>query len=142
MKTLALAHGDLVLASSGHRTLDGAAKVLQDLRGALLEPLGTDRFHPAFGSTLGSHVGEPISEFTAHDLRAEVQRVTDQYAAVQRDRLERDALSGARSRYRTDDVLASLQSVNTKQVGDRIYVQAVLTTAASNTVTLNTSVGI
>jgi hypothetical protein len=141
VKTLALQHGDLVLASSGHRTLDGASKVLQDLRGALLEPMGTDRFHPAFGSVLGSHVGEPISEFTGHDLRAEVQRVVDAYAGVQRDRLERDALSGRRSRYKTDDVLANLQTVSTRQMGDRIYLQVVLRTAADTSVTLNTSVG-
>lgn len=141
MKTLALTHGDLVVGSTGYATLDGAAKVLQDVRCALLEPLGTDRFHPGFGSSLDQFVGQQQDSLTATTIQTEIRRVVDQYAAVQRDRLERDALSGTASRYATDDVLAAVTSINVKPVQDRIYVQVNLTTAAGTPVTLVTSVG-
>ena len=53
----------------------------------------------------------------------------------------RDALSGAKSRYRTSDVLASVDTINVKPVEDRIYVQVNLRTADGSTLSLNTSVG-
>ena len=130
MKTLALDHGDLVVGSTGYAMIDGVPKVLQDVRCALLEPLGNDRFHPGFGSSLDSFVGSMQDEMVISEVQGEVRRVLDQYAAVQRDRLERDALSGARSRYKTADVLAA-----------RVYVQVALRTADGSTVVLNTSVG-
>lgn len=141
MKTLALQHGDLVVGSTGYATIDGVPKVVQDVRCALLEPLGNDRFHPGFGSLLDSFVGLAQDGMTTSEVQSEIRRVLDQYAAVQRDRLERDALSGARSRYKTADVLAEVLSINVKPVEDRIYVQVNLRTADGATVALNTSLG-
>ena len=51
--SLKLHSGDLDLSGpDGYGTVSGPAKLIQDLRNWLLEPRGTDSFHPSYGSIL------------------------------------------------------------------------------------------
>ena len=43
MHTLKLTRGDLTVYAGGYEMVSGPAKIVQDLRCALLEPLGNDR---------------------------------------------------------------------------------------------------
>ena len=127
MKTLQLRDGDLVVGATGHQTVTGAAMVAQDLRGALGEPLGNDRFHPGYGSTLGDSIGVILDEGAQFTVEQEVVRVVGNYAAVQQDRIQRDALSANRSRFTTDGVLADVGDVRVTSVDDAVKVSIGIT---------------
>jgi phage baseplate assembly protein W len=111
VRTLQISGGDLVVVGGGYATVEGSARLAQDLRMGLGEPLGNDRFHPGWGSRLEDYVGLPLSDATRFEIEQEVGRVVGNYAAVQRDRIERDTAQGVRSRYRTADVLAEVSDV-------------------------------
>jgi phage baseplate assembly protein W len=129
VKTLQISHGDLVVSGGSYAMLTGPARIAQDLRLALGEPLANDRFHPGYGSQLESYVGLPGSPHQLFEIEQEVGRVVGLYSAVQRDRISRDTAAGVRSRYRTADVLASLTAVDVVQTGDAVSVRLSLRTA-------------
>lgn len=142
MYTLQLRNGDFVLGSGGFQTITGASKVVQDLRCALVEPVGNDRFHPGYGSLLQDFIGEPLDEILAFSVQQEVARVVQNYSAVQRDQIEADVLSGLASRYNSADVIANLSDIKSTLVGDRLYVQVALTTLDAQSLVLTTNVGV
>lgn len=137
MKTLRLTNGDLTLNGRAYAEVSGTAKVRQDLRGALAEPLGTDRFHPGWGSTLGDHVAAVVDPFTEFEVKAEVSRVISNYAAVQRDKVESDIYSDGATRFSTSEILSSVRGVDTTLVGDRLTVDIHLQTASGEIVALS-----
>ena len=136
MKTLQLRNGDLVVTGRTYDEVSGGAKVTQDLRGALAEPLGNDRFHPGWGSTLDDHVARTQDENTRFEIRAEVNRVISNYASVQRDRVEADIHSGRSSRYSASEILQSVISVDVALAEDRASVKIRLQTASGETIAL------
>lgn len=137
MKTLRLSNGDLTLNGRALAEVSGTAKVRQDLRGALAEPLGNDRFHPGWGSRLDDFVAQIADQQTEFDVRGEVSRVISNYASVQRDKVEADIHSGGETRFSTDEILAAVQGVAVTTVGDRINVDIRLQTASGEVVVLN-----
>jgi phage baseplate assembly protein W len=137
MKTLRLSEGDLTLRGRAFAETSGTGKVQQDLRGALAEPIGNDRFHPGWGSTLERFVAAFATEDTDFEVRAEVNRVISNYAAVQRDKIEADIYSDGDTRFSTNEVLSAISGVTTTVRGDRISVDIQLRTASGETVALN-----
>jgi phage baseplate assembly protein W len=140
VRTLLLREGDLVLGPTGHETVSGSRMIEQDLSCALREPLGTDRFHPGYGSHLEGMIGLN-TQFASFAVQQEVQRVVQNYVAVQRDKIERDALRGVRSRYRAGDVVADVVGVEITPVQDHVKVRVHLRTAADGNAVLTTTVG-
>lgn len=134
MKALAVVGRDLVLDGGSYRFVDGASKVVQDLRLALGEPLGTDRFHPGWGSQLDQYVGLPLVESTRFAVEQEVARVAANYAAVQRDRIRRDTLAGDKSRFKTADVLTQVDQIRVTSDADAVRVAVTVRTADGQTV--------
>lgn len=112
MKTLRLRHGDLVPGQQGVQTVSGVSMLVQDLRGALGEPHGIDRFHPGWGSVIDDFVGRVADESTAFEIRQEVSRVVGNYMAVQSEKVQRDTMSAGANRYRTSDVLARVKAID------------------------------
>lgn len=111
MHTLALAGGDLVATSGGHAVIDGAAMIRQNLAGALAEPVGTDRFHPTWGSTLSAQIGTPLTQAETATLRTEAVRVVQAMIAAQGAAISADASAGRRSRFSAADIIAQLLGV-------------------------------
>lgn len=140
MKTLRLREGDLVLSHADYDTVTGTGKVAQDLRGALLEPIGNDRFHPGWGSDLGEHIATIANEETRLSIESEVNRVISNYAAVQRDKIEADITSDSDSRFTTDEVLSRITGVSATVGLDTVSVQVGLNTVSGETVVLNEAV--
>ena len=136
MKTLMLRDGDLVPGHRDYVLVEGTGKVAQDLRGALLEPLGTDRFHPGWGSSLGDHIATIASEQSEMEVLAEVNRVISNYAAVQRDKIEADMTGDAPTRFTTDEVLARIRGVNSKTTDETVQVDIQLQTVSGEVVVL------
>lgn len=140
MKTLALASGDLVVGSEGHRTISGSAKIRQDLALALGEPYGNDRFHPQWGSVLSEYVGRPIDSDTEMLVRSETARVVQVYIDIQRVEIVEDVLAGRRSRFTTADVVARLDDIETEIRFDTIRVMLSLVTQSHESLTISRTV--
>lgn len=136
MRTLAIESGDLVLAGGSYRMYQGGALVAQDLRMALGEPLGNDRFHPGWGSRLHDFIGTPLDEAARFDVEQECGRVISNYVAVQRDKIMRDTLAAFRSRYRTDEVVGQIQGVQVTANLDTVSVRVLVRTVDSQQVVI------
>lgn len=141
MKTLLVRDGDLVVGQAGHEAIQGAAKVHQDLRHALAEPLGSDSFHPEWGSQVERFVGGILDPSATLDVRAEVARVIQNYVAGQREQMQRDRLYDRRSRFATDGVVSDIEDIRVSSRGDRVDVRVVLRTLANQPILLETTVG-
>jgi phage baseplate assembly protein W len=142
VKTLRLRDGDLVLGTSGYQMITGAPRVLQDLRCALGEPVGNDRFHPGYGSQLESYIGIPLDDDAIFLVVQEVSRVVRNYAEVQRDQITTDVLSGLTSRYTAGDVVAELTDIKVTASQDALMVTVAMRTLNAQDVVLSTSVGL
>lgn len=140
MKTLALRGGDLVVGPTGHATITGTQKIRQDLSLALGEQYGHDRFHPTWGSTLPNYVGRPITADSDLIVRSEIARVVQVYIDGQQAQIATDALSGTRSKYTTADVVAQLNSIETKVDIDTIRVKISLSTQSQENISLTRTV--
>ena len=130
MQTFRLTDGDIVLASGSYATVTGQEKLRQDLLYALAEPLGIDRFHPRWGSVLPNFIGEGIDQAMQARIVSEARRIITNYAAVQRDRLGRDAIEGKRARYGAGEVVSRLVSVDVRQEMTKLHLRIVIQTAS------------
>lgn len=140
MKTLQLRGGDLVVGAGGHQTVRGTAMVAQDLRCALGEPLGNDRFHPGYGSTLADNIGRMLDTDVQFEVQQEVMRVVGNYAAIQQDKITRDALAAKKARFTTDDVVADVDGITVKADIDSVRVSIALTMLDGTAVPISTGV--
>lgn len=137
MKTLLLRDGDLVPSHRDFIMVTGAGKVAQDLRCALREPLGNDRFHTGWGSTLEQFISSIASEDTRSEVEAEINRVISNYAAVQRDRIEADIFGDDDSRFTTEEIISRIRNVEVVVGGDTIRATVTLQTVAGEVLVLN-----
>lgn len=140
MDTFAIRNGDFALGDGGFVTISGPSKLVQDLGCALREPIGTDRFHRLFGSTMESLVGGIIGPATAASIQSETERVIANYITVQQALLSRDALAGRMPRFDTGEVIKSVDSITVQQSFDSMIVTVVLTTLSQEAVALTYSV--
>lgn len=141
MRTLALINGDLSINPDGSYLLyNGAARIRQDLQLALSEEYGTDRFHPTFGSIVRSYLGNPISAQTEQLVRAEVNRIIQNYIVLQQNEVIQDTVVDVAGRFDTSDVVRNVEKVEAKTLLDAIYIHATLITLARKTVTISKQV--
>ena len=132
--------GDLVPGPGGFETITGPAMVAQDLRGALLEPLGNDRFHPGYGSTIDTFIGQPQTEEVLFEVEQEVVRVTDNYAAVQDDFLRRSAWDNRPARS-SDEIFARVGEIIFDPTPTRLGVNITIQTIDGSTVAVDAQTG-
>jgi len=141
VKSLAISNGDLVIGASGHATVSGSAKVKTDLRLALLESYGIDRFHPGWGSVLKDFVGETAVRSIANEVQTEITRVVNAYAEVRWD-LWRKVRSGRlQASFSTGEVIEDVPSVQVVQSYDTFLIRVSLRTLSGEQLTLVQSVG-
>jgi phage baseplate assembly protein W len=137
MKTLALSHGDLVISGDGgYQLVSGAPRIRQDLTLALSEEYGTDRFHPGYGSIVTNYLGRVITPDLQQLVRAEVNRVLQNYLITQQNEVLRGTYVDIKGRYDTRDVVRSVDDITVRTFLDAIYVTATLTTLARETITI------
>ncbi len=140
MKTMRLRDGDLLVSRQDYMTVTGTGKIAQDLRGHLGEPIGNDRFHTAFGSTLHQFIGTLANEDTRSQIENEVNRVISNYAAVLRDKVEADITSENAPRFSTDEILSRIQDVKVDLRADSVQVEIRLQAASGEVVILTSAV--
>lgn len=136
MKTLLLRDGDLVPSHRDFLMVRGAGKVAQDLRCALLEPLGNDRFHTGWGSSLQTFIASITNETVRMEVEAEVNRVISNYAAIQRDKIEADISGDEETRFTTSEVLSRVQSVTVDVAQETVAINISLRTVAGEVVVI------
>lgn len=145
METLLLdADGDIVIGPSGYATVDGPAKIKQDLTYAMSEPYGSDPFHPLWGSLLAQMTGTILDPEAASLIQSEVQRVLQNYIAVQTSLLQNDLVSYDQSRFSTSDIVSQVQNIAVAVDPNdptQAMVTVTLTTVAGDTVTITASGG-
>lgn len=137
--SLQLENGDLAYGTNGFNTVSGSAKLLQDLRCALLEPMGNDPLHPTYGSIIDGGtdaqgnavpgvIGATNNPASATFVNAEVQRLCRGYQAQQIARNATDVATYGKSTLTADEALLSLAGVSAQAVEDQLLVTATLQT--------------
>lgn len=143
MQTLALVNGDLAISGAGgYATLSGVDRIRQDLTLALWEEYGTDRFHPRYGSIVKQYLGSPITPELQQLVKAEVNRVIQNYIALQQAEVIRGTQFDVTGVFDTSDVVRSLDGIDVHTALDAIYVRATLTTLARERVTISRQVSL
>lgn len=146
-------NGDLNFAGpGGFATVTGQQKLIQDLKNWLLEPRGTDAFHPDYGSILdggtandGSviegSIGSVVTPEALLVIESEVRRVLNGYQQQQISRLQREApLYGGLNTFSAGEVLSSVDDVQVIQIGDTVLVTVIVTVGDGNSISFTQAV--
>lgn len=137
-------NGDLALEGANLSIVSGTAKLVQDLRCAILEARGHDPFHPEFGSIIDggvdtngiyspSMIGEMDWAFVALRVKSEINRICEAQQRVQIDRDRNDRSRYGSSTLDRSEVLKSVTSINISQTQDKMMVSVKILTAANTT---------
>jgi phage baseplate assembly protein W len=140
VKTLALMNGDLMPAQGGYLLFTGVDRIRQDLTLALTEEYGTDRFHPRWGSVVRQFIGNVITPQLEMLVRAEVNRIVQNYIVIQQAEVLRDSQVDVKGRFSTSDVVRSLLGIQARAYMDRIDIQLALETMSRTSVTIKRQV--
>lgn len=139
MKQFAIQNGDLVLGPGGYATVQGGSKARQDLSHAIIEPVGTDRFHPRWGSNLKAMIGQVTSPEMSSFIEAECIRVVRNYIVSRVSMMQEDVQSGLRPQVGAAEVIQSVSSVKVRQAADKYFVKIELRTLSGDSVLIATS---
>lgn len=143
MDTLGLIQGDLAIDGSGdYLTFSGVDRIRQDMTLSLSDEYGSDRFHPDWGSIIKEYLGQPITPELQQAVRAEVNRVVQNYITLQQREVLRDTEVDIVGRFDTSDVVRNVQEIRVHTTLDAIYVNVTLVTLSRETVTISRQVGI
>lgn len=147
-----LSQGDLDLSGpGGFATVTGTDKLIQDLKNWILEPRGTDPFHPDYGSTLDggtlpdgtttpSAIGTLVTAEALMSIESETRRILSSYQQQQIARMTNDAtLYGGKNTMAVGEVLSGVSDVNIDQIADVVIVNPVLQTSDGNAVSFTTT---
>lgn len=141
--SLRIHNGDLVLDGISYGQVTGVNKLVQDLRCAILERMGTDDLHPAFGSLIDggrmpdgavveSMIGTTRWNQMALLVESEIRRIASELQTRQAQRAENDKFTYGRATQTTGEILSRISFVNLVQNQDTLQVNAGIVTASGN----------
>jgi hypothetical protein len=149
--SLQLRGGDLVIGGSTFGTVTGSEKLIQDLRCAILERMGTDEDHPWFGSLIdgGRLNGVDQPSIIATDnwnmavlaVESEIRRIVDQYQKAQIIRTERDRTTYGKPTLHPGEILMGVGSIEFYQAQDNLLCRVTLITGTDVEITVNVPLG-
>lgn len=149
--SLQLRGGDLVIGGTTFGTTTGSEKLVQDLRCAILERMGTDEDHPWFGSLIdgGRLNGVDQPSIIATDnwdmavlaVEGEIRRIVDQYQKAQILRTERDRMTYGKPTLSPGEILMGIGSIEFFQAQDNLLCRVILITGADGKITVNVPLG-
>lgn len=135
--SLRISNGDFAVKGAQLSTVSGTQKLVQDLRCAILEKMGTDNLHPGFGSLIdggvrpdGSQVPSIIgvSNFALATaaIEADIRRIANAYQKAQAERIKTERLVYNKVTLTASEILAGISSIQTVQDQDALYVRLTL----------------
>lgn len=143
--SLQLRNGDLVVDRGRLGSVTGPQKLVQDIRCALLEHMGTDDLHPEFGSVLDGGtmdgeevegiIGETDPDIIGSFVTTEINRIISNYRNAQIIRAQSDLMSYNKTTFSLGEALADAD-VNMGMIGDTLIVQIVLHSESGDTKTI------
>lgn len=143
--SLQISHGDFTVSQSQYGVVTDAYKLVQDLRCAILEKMGTDDMHPSYGSLIdggtmpdGTVVGGVIGlldwQQVTNTVNAEITRLATAYQAQQLNRAKNDRQTYNRVSLTPAEVLMAISNMTFLQVLDQLQVTVDLQTAAGQNI--------
>jgi hypothetical protein len=146
--SLALRNGDLALGGTQLATVTSSRKLVQDLRCALLEPMGTDDLHPSFGSLIDggrkpdgtmvpSLIGSHNWRRAAIEVRAEINRIADEHRRRQLMRAREDQFTYGKPTLDPGELLIQITDLRMVQVQDSLVVNVTLKVGNGTTHEIN-----
>jgi hypothetical protein len=149
--SLQLRGGDLVIGGATLGTVAGSEKLIQDLRCAILERMGTDEDHPWFGSLIdgGRLNGVDQPSIIATDnwdmailaVESEIRRIVDQYQKSQIIRTEKDRTTYGKPTLLPGEVLMGIGNMQFFQAQDNLLCRVTFITGANSEITVNVPLG-
>jgi hypothetical protein len=143
--SLQLRNGDLVVDRGRLGFVTGPQKLVQDIRCALLEKMGTDDLHPEFGSILDGGtvdgeemegiIGETDPEVIRSFVATEVNRIITAYRNAQINRAQADRLTYNKTTLSMGEALADAE-INMGMIADTLVVQIILHAESGDTKTI------
>lgn len=146
--SLQLRNGDLVSDGASLAQVTGYAKLVQDLRCAILERRGMDDLHPTFGSMIdGGYdnagnwveplIGEDQIDFVVLSVDTDLRRIMAEHQQKQASRAKNDRLTYGESTLNNSELLLEVKSVDFTQINDELLVNITLHTGVGNTIDLS-----
>jgi hypothetical protein len=137
--SLKLRNGDLVTDGAKLDQVTGAAKLVQDLRCAILEKRGTDDLHRDFGSLIDggyddkgnwvdSTIGEIDIDFAVLQIESDLRRIMAMHQQKQVARSKRDRQTYGQSTLDNDELLYAVEGVDFTQAQDKLMVNVLIQT--------------
>jgi hypothetical protein len=128
--------------------ITGPAKLVQDLRCALLTKRGEVEFHPSFGSLIDggrSEAGDEVtsiigsSDWARIGLRVEgeIRRIAADYQNRQLARAQQDRYTYGESTLSNDELLLEIHDIAMLQNQDALFVRVTLTTGTGQEIPLD-----
>lgn len=132
--TIQIQDGDIALHGNTFAVTDGIEKLKQDLTTWLKERYRSDRFHTSYGSILDGFIGGVVSQNVLFEIETEVNRVLQNYQALQYRRYKSDPQSLTPS-----EILAEINNVTATASYDRVTVAVDFTTYLGTTAVFTVS---
>ena len=128
--SLKISGGDFSSSKGSLDVVRNSPKLIQDLRGYILEELGTDIYHPNYGSTLEQDPDIVGSEFGRSTIQidSELRRIVQNYQQRQIARARNDQVARGRISLDQGEVLVALESISFEQLEDRLKVNMAIRT--------------
>jgi hypothetical protein len=149
--SLQLRAGDLVVGGASFGVTTDQSKLVQDLRCAILERMGTDEDHPWFGSLIdgGRLNGVEQESIIATDdwdravlaVEGEIRRIVDQYQKQQILRTEQDRAAYGKPTLTPGELLMGVKDIRFFQAQDNLLCRITLVTGADSDIQLNVPLG-
>lgn len=132
-------------------TVTQQTKLVQDLRCAILERMGTDEDHPWFGSLIDggrlngvdqeSLIGTSDWNLAVLSIESEIRRIVDQYQKQQILRTEQDRTTYGKPTLTPGELLMGISNVQFFQAQDNLLCRITLVTGADAEIPLNIPLG-
>lgn len=129
MYTFEIKNGDLSLEGGLVSTISGHKMIIQELISWLVEPIGSSKLTPGFGSELYKYIGSAISSETISEVESEIYRILNNYLSYYNQKYE-TSLYNSSSSFQPSDVVKSIDEIKIRQKGTAIVIKIILTTYA------------
>lgn len=132
--SLKIQDGELALGGTSIATVTGNEKLLQDLKCAILERVGTDSAHPQYGSYLDggrkpngvevpSTIGRIDVKLAALEIESDLRRIMSELQGRQLARAKQDAQVYGKATLSAGEVLVGVVALDIIQKYDSLIIQ-------------------